>query len=287
VKNHLFTILKNETMQKNYLQTMIPSARYIGKHGLALIFAVGLFTTSVNAQNSRNDEGRPQVRANTQSQHPQSRTMQTRTVQQQQPRTVQHQQAKQAPAAHERRTVTTRTRTTTQPATVARATNKTAVRRTNTIYRKPVYDAHNPGWRYANVPRRNTVVTVVPSGYKTVNYGGYAYRYNRGVFYRPYNNSFMVVAPPIGIFIDVMPIGYRRILVNDAPYYYYNGSYYQYRDSRYYVVSPPVGAIVESLPPGYQTLTIDGETYYTIDGAQYKPVVADNGEIWYQVIKAN
>ena len=32
---------------------------------------------------------------------------------------------------------------------------------------------------------------------------------------------------------------------------------------------------------------IDGETYYTIDGAQYKPVVQENGEIWYEVIKAN
>ena len=97
----------------------------------------------------------------------------------------------------------------------------------------------------------------------------------------------MVVAPPIGLFINVMPYGYRRIMVNNYPYYYYNGTYYQYRNSNYYVVSPPVGAVVESLPPGYQTLTIDGETYYTIDGAQYKPVVEDNGEIWYQVIKAN
>lgn len=53
------------------------------------------------------------------------------------------------------------------------------------------------------------------------------------------------------------------------------------------MVSPPVGAIVESIPDGYQTVVIDGETYYTVDGAQYKPVVQDNGEVWYEVIKAN
>jgi len=53
------------------------------------------------------------------------------------------------------------------------------------------------------------------------------------------------------------------------------------------VVSPPVGAVVESLPDGYETVNIDGETYYEVDGAQYKPVVQENGEIWYEVIKSN
>jgi hypothetical protein len=97
----------------------------------------------------------------------------------------------------------------------------------------------------------------------------------------------MVVTPPIGIFIDFLPMGCRRIYVHDHPYYYYNGTYYNYQDNNYQVVSPPVGAIVESIPDGYETVTIDGETYYTVDGAQYKPVVQSNGEIWYQVIKAN
>ena len=55
----------------------------------------------------------------------------------------------------------------------------------------------------------------------------------------------------------------------------------------YYVVSPPVGAVVESIPDGYETVVVDGETYYVVDGAQYKPVVVENGEIWYEVIKAN
>jgi len=75
--------------------------------------------------------------------------------------------------------------------------------------------------------------------------------------------------------------------VNNYPYYYYNGIYYNQRGDNYYVVSPPVGAVVESLPAGYETVVIDGETFYTIDGAQYKPVIQQNGEIWYEVIKAN
>jgi hypothetical protein len=75
--------------------------------------------------------------------------------------------------------------------------------------------------------------------------------------------------------------------VRDYPYYYYNGTYYDQRDNYYTVVSPPVGAVVESIPDGYKTLIIDGETYYTVDGAQYKPVIQENGEIWYEVIRSN
>ena len=75
--------------------------------------------------------------------------------------------------------------------------------------------------------------------------------------------------------------------MRNYPYYYYNGTYYDQRGNDYYVVSPPEGAIVESLPEGYETVVVDGETYYTIDGAQYRPVVVENGEIWYEVIKAN
>ena len=52
------------------------------------------------------------------------------------------------------------------------------------------------------------------------------------------------------------------------------------------MVSPPVGAVVESLPDGYETVIIDNETYFSIDGALYQPVMQDNGEVWYEVIKA-
>ena len=153
--------------------------------------------------------------------------------------------------------------------------------------RRPVYDRYNPCWRYDNLPRRNSYYSSLPSTYFSINFGGFGYRYWDGVFYRPYNNLFSVCAPPVGIFINILPVGYSRIYVHNNPYYYYNGTYYDQRGNNYYVVSPPVGAIVESLPDGYETVAIDGETYYTVDGAQYKPVVQYNGEIGYEVIKAN
>lgn len=152
---------------------------------------------------------------------------------------------------------------------------------------RPVYNPRNPGWRYGYLPRRNSYFYSLPSTYISINFGGFGYRYWNGVYYRPYNNLFTVVAPPIGIFINTLPIGYSTLYVRDYPYYYYNGTYYDKKGTDYYVVSPPVGAVVESLPAGYETVVIDGETYYTIDGAQYKPVVKENGEIWYEVIKAN
>jgi len=153
--------------------------------------------------------------------------------------------------------------------------------------RHPVYSPYNPCWRYGYLPGRNSYFYSLPVSYFSINFGGVGYRYWDGVFYRPYNNLFTVIAPPVGIYINVLPLGYRRIYVHDYPYYYYNGTYYDQRGSNYYVVSPPVGAVVESLPAGYETVVIDGETFYTADGAQYKPVIQQNGEIWYEVIKAN
>jgi hypothetical protein len=152
-------------------------------------------------------------------------------------------------------------------------------------YRRPVYSSRNPGWRYSYLPRRNSIIASFSFPFQTIFWGGYNYRYCDGVYYRPYNNVFQVVAPPIGIYINTLPFGYRRIVVNDYPYYYYNGTYYDEYEESYRVVAPPVGAVVESIPEGYETIVIDGETYYKVDGVQYKPVVQDNGEIWYEVIK--
>jgi hypothetical protein len=154
-------------------------------------------------------------------------------------------------------------------------------------YRSSSYNAYNPNWRYAYAPRRYSVFNTLPSFYLSLNFGGSHYRYYDGIYYRPYNNVFRVVPAPIGIFVNTLPVGHRRIFVGNYPYYYYNGTYYDHRDNYYTVVSPPLGAVVESLPDGYKTITIDGETYYEVDGAQYKPVVQENGEIWYEVIKSN
>lgn len=156
--------------------------------------------------------------------------------------------------------------------------------------RKPVTRNadRKPNWRYSGAPRRNAVVTTVPTGNRVVTHKGIRYRYSQGTWYKPQNRGFVVVAAPVGVVIQTLPVGYLRVQVNRVFYYYYNGTYYDRQASGQYVVmSPPGGAIVESIPNGYESIVINGETYYTADGAQYKPVVQDNGEIWYQVIKSN
>jgi len=97
--------------------------------------------------------------------------------------------------------------------------------------RRPVFNPRNPSWRYGYLPRRNSYFYSLPGTYLSLNFGGIGYRYWDGIFYRPYNNLFTVIAPPAGIFINILPVGYRRIHVRNYPYYYYNGTYYDQRGS--------------------------------------------------------
>lgn len=147
------------------------------------------------------------------------------------------------------------------------------------------YSAYNPCWRYSYLPRYYSVINDFYYPFSTIFWGGINYRYCSGIYYAPFGASFRVVPPPFGININILPMGYETIYGFNQPYYYYNGTFYDDYENSYRVVAPPVGAIVESIPDGYETITIDGETYYKVDNVQYKPVVQDNGEIWYQVIK--
>jgi hypothetical protein len=142
----------------------------------------------------------------------------------------------------------------------------------------------SPSWRYYNLPRRNSVIRVLPTSCLPVYYGGINYRYNNGIYYRPYGDTYRVAFPPIGLRINILPLDCQIYTFFGRPYHYYNGSYYRPIGNEYEVVPPPVGALVESIPDGYEQVIIDGETYYIVDGVQYKAVVYE-GEIWYEVIK--
>ncbi|MEA5426921.1 DUF6515 family protein [Arcicella lustrica] len=147
-----------------------------------------------------------------------------------------------------------------------------------------IYRNSTPNWRYASLPRRNTVVNVAPSTSISVSFGGINFRYNNGVYYRPYQNTYMVTPAPIGIRVQYLPREHRVFNLYNRPYHYYNGAYYEYQNNDYVVVPPPIGALVESIPDGYEKLQINGDTYYIVDGVQYRAVL-QNGEIWYEVIK--
>lgn len=166
-------------------------------------------------------------------------------------------------------------------------------RRDNDRYDRRGYDNRrfdgrygSPSWRYYDLPRRNSVVRVLPTSCLPVYYGGINYSYYNGIYYRPYRDTYVVSFPPIGLRIGILPLDCQLYTFFGRSYHYYNGSYYQPIGNEYEVVPPPVGALVESIPDGYEQVIINGETYYIVDGVQYKAVVYE-GEIWYEVIKIN
>jgi hypothetical protein len=65
--------------------------------------------------------------------------------------------------------------------------------------------------------------------------------YSGGVWYSPGPGGYVVVGPPVGVFVPVLPPYYTTVWVGGAPYYYANDAYYVWRDSdqQYEVVDPP------------------------------------------------
>jgi hypothetical protein len=101
------------------------------------------------------------------------------------------------------------------------------------------YDArysHNHAY-----PERGVVYGARPSGGIGVNYRGGRYWYGGGVWYGPGRGGWVVVGPPIGVFVPVLPPFYTTVWFGGLPYYYANDTYYAWRDSDqgYQVVDPP------------------------------------------------
>lgn len=129
-------------------------------------------------------------------------------------------------------------------------------------------------------------------------HGGRNYRYDAGVFYRPYSHGYRVVRAPIGALILSLPIGFTTFLLGHNYYYYYNDVYYT-RDARLggyrvvndpYLAAPapvynryPAGTMVEALPYGAVEVIIDNVRYYEY-GTQYFRPQRRNGVLMYLVV---
>jgi hypothetical protein len=91
--------------------------------------------------------------------------------------------------------------------------------------------------------------TLPPRAYLTV-HGGQQYYFSGGIWYRPVRNAYVVVRPPIGVFVPFLPQLYTRIWVGPYAYYYANDVYYAAGPQGYTVVAPPSGAVAMAPPPG-------------------------------------
>jgi len=109
---------------------------------------------------------------------------------------------------------------------------------------------HYPARRYY-YPPRGYVAPVLPHSVVVVRHRHDHYWYGGGVWYRPYGARYVVVAPPLGVFVSVLPTYYSTLWYGGIPYYYANDAYYVWREPQraYEVVAPPAGAAATVADP--------------------------------------
>lgn len=131
--------------------------------------------------------------------------------------------------------------------------------------------------------------SILPRSFITINFGGYPYYYNDGLFYGSYGGYYQPLFPPPGICIGALPFGYSRIFIGDDPFYYYNGIYYRqlHDENNYEVVDAPMGATVSFLPKGAKSVMLNGEKLYELNGTYYKEDRNYKGETVYTVVGKN
>src|SRR2546430_563453 len=81
----------------------------------------------------------------------------------------------------------------------------------------------------------------VPGEHIVITRGRERFYYGGGIWSAPRGPGFLVVAPPIGVFVPILPPFYTTVWIGGIPYYYANDAYYVWRDSAhgYEVVEPP------------------------------------------------
>lgn len=186
-------------------------------------------------------------------------------------------------------------------ALLERNRNNTAMQPQQRVYRennvsteryvsRNVYTTYNNNYyrRYPHVFMAGPRYTVLPRSFVTINFGGFPYYYNSGLFYGLYGGYYEPLFPPPGITIRILPFGYRRIFIGADLFYYFNGIYYRNRDKNTYeVVDAPMGATVSSLPKGAKSVVLNGEKLYELNGTYYKEDRNYKGETVYTVVGKN
>lgn len=137
-------------------------------------------------------------------------------------------------------------------------------------------------------PAKVAVIRSLPKGHRRLVVGGVAYRYHRGVYYKPRGNGWVVVAAPIGAGLRVLPSGTAIIWLGGKKYHHHNGVYYRWDKGlgHYVVVRAPAGARIRTLPPGYTRVFHDGFEYYLYNGVHYRIRYVD-GVRYYYVVELN
>lgn len=147
--------------------------------------------------------------------------------------------------------------------------------------------AATPVKHYSKQPKRGATVAILPQRTVIIKHHNSNYHYRDGIFYRPLNGNYTVVAPPVGIHVSMLPPNPYQVILTGHAYYYYYGSYYipLQNGAGYEVVAPPLGAKVDALPDGYEVFDLEGMIYYRLDETYYKAVLEPNGYVAYEVVR--
>jgi len=136
------------------------------------------------------------------------------------------------------------------------------------FYRKPGYSAAEGGGSDA----------------RTVEVGGFTYRYDQGIFWLQQGGSYTVVTAPVGATVDKLPQGVTRIVSGTGSVWYFFGTFFGEKGGAYEVIKPAAGLTVFYLPDGYSQEKVKGVGLYRFGDVFFKPVFIQ-GILAYQVVE--
>jgi hypothetical protein len=120
-------------------------------------------------------------------------------------------------------------------------------------------DRYDSRWQHDRYyPRYGYVAPVPPRGAVVVRHPHGSYWYGGGVWYAPYGSRYVVVAPPIGVYVSILPPYYTTVWFGGIPYYYANDAYYLWRASQraYEVVEPPPATPATTASPATEDIFV-------------------------------
>ncbi len=128
-------------------------------------------------------------------------------------------------------------------------------------------------------PARGASLSILPRGTVSIGFGGGNYFFHGGVWFRPLGGRFVVVVPPVGIFVPLLPPAYVTLWIGGVPYYYADGVYYAAVPGQgYQVVGPPPGADAAQPGPTAAAPTRPEPVIYPRNGQSAQQTEADRQE---------
>lgn len=125
-------------------------------------------------------------------------------------------------------------------------------------------------------------IRTLPAGRLDLAFGRGHYFFHAGVWYQHRGPNFVVVRPPIGIFLPILPPDYATLWVDGIPYYYANDIYYVPVPNGYQVVPAPADASIAptSTSSGSAPDSTANISYYCKSSQSYYPAVSQCPEGW-------